>query len=79
MHDDICEYCDGSGHDPEGKGECPMCNVTGRHIPNKRNRRSSVSDVLVPNGNMREVEALPVPDSCTSKPYSSTNIIEKVE
>ena len=31
------------------------------------------------NGNMREVEALPVPDRSTSKSDLSTNVIEKIE
>lgn len=36
MYDDICEYCDGSGHDPDGKGECPMCNGYGTPDPEQQ-------------------------------------------
>lgn len=39
----------------------------------------NAGDGVGANGNMREVEALPVPDRSTSKPDLSTNVIEKIE
>lgn len=40
---------------------------------------SDAGDGAGANGNMREVETLPVPERSTSKPYSGTNYTENIE